>query len=315
MGAQYGSQDLGVNMSGCMIVTGGDEAYAQLIEELVQSIRDKERGRGVAIGILDGGLSGQTVRRLENVYGCRVVSPEWQYELSRSRIRGRDYLRVELGKAFLDRYFPEQKVLVWIDADAWVQEWEAVEWLVDSAGKGNLAIVSQISRLSDKVVRVKWSWLGAPVVKGILYKNARRAGLSREVQRQLVDRPTLNAGVYALRQDAPHWDYWRKHQARVLRQGSRIFTASQLAIGLMAYVDKLPYEALPETCNYMGPWRIDMQAGCFVEYYTPNRVCGIVHLCAQDEMRKNPEKTIPVQDVDGASHLVSLRYCHWRRKE
>lgn len=297
-----------------MIITGGDETYATLIEELVQSIRDKPQGKEVEIGVLDGGLSAEAVHRFESDYRCHMITPPWEYELPKRRVRGREYLRVELAKAFLDRYFPDPEVLLWIDADAWVQDWHAIDWLTKSAQLGNLAIVSQVSRLSDQVVRVRWNWLRQPVVKGILYKNAKRAGLPRLIQRQLAARPTLNAGVYALRQDAPHWEHWRTHQARVLPKG-RIFTASQLAIGLMTYVDRLPHTPLPVTCNYMGPWRFDEQRRHFVEYHFPYRKCGIIHMAGEDEMRRNPDHRVEVPDLEGRMHSLSLRYAHWRQVE
>ena len=86
-----------MDMSDFAIVTGGDEHYASLIEELLLSIREKREGKGVPIAVLDGGLSDETARLFQSKYQARVVRTDWQYPLPGRRIRGRDYLRVEIG--------------------------------------------------------------------------------------------------------------------------------------------------------------------------------------------------------------------------
>ena len=192
-----------------------------------------------------------------------------------------------------------------------MQDWAAIALLVDTARKGSLAIVSQASRYQRYNVSLKWFILDYVKLSSILWKNARRARLPRHVCRAVGNRPTLNAGVYALRRDAPHWQAWRAHQARCVRYG-RLFTSDQLSLALMAYVDEQPYELLPEWCNYMGPWRAETAGGRLIEYYPPYRPLGIVHLAGFNEMRRDPNVRIEIPDASGATIIRSLRYPAWK---
>ena len=99
---------------------------------------------------------------------------------------------------------------------------------------------------------LEWGAFGYAKVKSQLYKNARRAGLGEALARRVGDKPTLNAGVFALARTAPHWAAWRERLGQALKKG-RVFTSDQMALGIIVHADGLPAELMPETCNYMGP--------------------------------------------------------------
>lgn len=300
-------------MTDFILVTGGDARYFELVEEAVLSVRDRKDARAAPIGVIDGGFTAEQTAHLVRRYACRVHRPDWEYALSNLRLRGRDFLKVNIGKAFLERYFPDFEVLVWLDGDAWVQDWSAIETFVDTARGGALAIVSQASRYETIRMRVKWYPFDFVRLRSILYKNARRSRLPRGVRRALATRPTLNAGAYALRADAPHWEAWRKRQAQVIRNG-RIFTSDQLSLAWAVYEDELPVAHLPETCNFVWSQklRFDPGQGTLVEGYPPYERVGIVHLVGLDAMRADHAVTTPIPDLNGASIETSLRYSAWR---
>lgn len=295
-----------------IIVTGGDQTYFPLIAELLNSIRRFRDARRAPVGIIDAGLERDQAEILSRRYGCKVHDPGWEYALPKLKLKDRIFLKANISKAFLDRYFPEFGHIVWIDADAWVQDWAAVELMVEGAMRGKLAVVSQASRYNAVSLNVRWSLLGYAKVRSILYKNARRAGLRPELQKAIGNRPTLNSGVYALPTAAPHWRAWRDRQEQVLKKG-RIFTSDQLSLALMAYIDGYPYECLPEWCNYMGPWLTDDAGTTLVEAYLPNRPIGIVHLAGEDELRRSVDATKAIPTLGGGSIRRSLRYPAWAR--
>ena len=292
------------------IITGGDATYFPLLCELFDSIARFPESREVQFCVIDAGLLPEQKEHFVRV-GARVHVPGWEFAVPWRRHHGREFLRANLAKSSLDRYFPEFEILIWIDGDAWVQDWAAIALLVDTARKGSLAIVSQASRFQRYNVSLKWILLDYVKLSSILWKNARRARLPRHICRAVGNRPTLNAGIYALRRDAQHWEAWRAHQARCVRYG-RLFTSDQLSLALMAYVDELPYELLPEWCNYMGPWRAETAGGRLVEYYPPYRPLGIVHLAGFNEMRRDPNVQIEIPDASGATIIRSLRYPAWK---
>ncbi len=285
-----------------IIVSGGDANYFPLLADLVTSIRNLPEGKQAALGMLDGGLTQEQVSWFE-AEGVNVVKPGWPVPKTEIRIRGREYLLINLNKPALDQLFPEYDVIVWLDGDTWVQTWDAIPLLTHVARKGKLAIVSRASRLQTSHIRMRRRWFGWVEPRGVLFKNAKRAKLPSRLAWSLVNRPVLNAGAYALRQNAPHWEHWRKWQKLCLRHG-RPFSSDQLSLALTIYEDGLPYEALPEVCNYMGPWRIDQDKGLLVDYFAPYNPVSVVHLVGKDSGRVMAGQTRP--GVDQNDNPVNL---------
>lgn len=297
-------------MAECSVVTGGDSKYYPLIEDLVESLRGFRSADELNVYVMDAGLTGDQRTRLTERYAATVLDVDWHFQLPANRIRGREHLKVQIARAFLDRYVNQGELLAWIDADAWVQDIAALDMAFDAARTGRLAIVSQTSRYADRTITLRWVGLGYAQIRSILYKNARRAGVKESLARLLADRPTLNSGVFALARNAPHWEAWRKWQKEVLKRG-RIFTSDQLSLGLAVYVDGLPVELLPETCNYMGPWTCSNDAALLLERYVPNAPVGIVHMAGYDDMRRSLDVTTDVQTLDGRVLQRSLRRPAW----
>ena len=299
-------------MKDFIIITGGDAAYFPLIEELLQSIADSApNGLTVPLGLIDAGLTDAQKQTLA-ARGVQIVSPPWEHDISPLKHRNRLYLRANLGKVFLPKYFPQYQTLIWLDADAWVQDWAAVELLYQGAQTGALTICPQSGRYFKVDVPVRW-WLG-PLnsVRSINFKNASRAGLPWRICQALALKPTLNAGAYALQATAPHWAAMQRWQEKIIKKG-RLFTSDQLAMALATHYEGLPLHYLPEWCNYMGPWRMDAETRTLVEYYLPFRKIGFVHLAGLDAMRRDETETLPVADLAGREVQLSLRYKAWRK--
>ncbi|MBP2226902.1 hypothetical protein J2847_000169 [Azospirillum agricola] len=292
-----------------IIVTGGDSRYCPLILELVASLRALKPAAECPIGIVDAGLTDEQ-RAAMSADGLTVVTPPWPVEIPAHRLRNRIHLKANLAKLHLPTYFPGYDTVIWIDADAWVQDWEAVEMLRRGAALNRFAIVAQFGRFSETELRLDWLFGRFARVRSILLKNALRAGLSAAESRALATRPTLNAGAYALKADAPHWAAFQRWQKRVLVKG-RLFTSDQLAMAGAIYLDGLPVELLPEWCNYIGPWRFDADRRELVEYYLPNRRLGIVHMAGEDAMRADPSVRRAVLDMQDREHQLSLRQPAW----
>lgn len=295
-----------------IVVTGGDSRYCPLIRELIASLRALRPAEDCPVGVVDAGLTDEQKAALK-ADGVRVVTPPWPVDLPAHRVRDRVHLKANLAKLHLPAYFPGYDTVIWIDADAWVQDWEAIELLRRGAATGRFAIVAQFGRFAETELRLEWLFGRFARVRSILYKNARRAGLTGAECRALATRPTLNAGAYALKADAPHWEAFQRWQKRVLKKG-RLFTSDQLAMAGAIYLDGLPVELLPEWCNYIGPWRFDPDKRELVEFYLPNRRLGLVHMAGEDAMRADPSVRRPVLDMADREHLLSLRYTAWAKE-
>jgi hypothetical protein len=273
-----------------IVVTGADTKYYALVAELIASIRRFPEGGSLPIAVLDGGLEPEQIKGLK-ADGAQIVKPDWPSAEIEARCQGREHLRIELAKPHLDQLFPGYDIIVWLDGDTWVQTWDAIDICAEVVRRGKLAVVSQASRMQSHHIAMRKRLFGWVEPRGILFKNATRAKLPKPLAWSLVNRPVLNAGVYALKSDAPHWAKWRKWRDQCLTHG-RIFTAGQLALALTAY----------------GPWRVDPARGMVVSHFAPYDPVSIVHLVAQEAMRADADETVAATDCEDQPIDVPLRY-------
>lgn len=290
-----------------LIITGSDSRYFPLLQELVASIRRFPSLAGLDIGCINGGLKRRQIIWLEQ-NGIIVRSPKDFPHVSRWALRRRPNLAIELSKMWLDQLFPDHDTLVWIDADAWVQDCQAVELLFQAAEQPAqpLAITPEIF-LHKPLFRLRWLPFSLVQLRSILYKNSRLARLPRTICRSIGVRPTLNAGVFALSRTASHWPRLQYWQGIALRHG-KIFSSGQLALALTSYHDGYATALMPAGCNYLGPWQIDLRTGLLCEVTFPHKPVGIVHLAGHDAMRLDTAVTLDIPDLTGSIHTLNLRF-------
>jgi hypothetical protein len=289
------------------IVSGGDSKYFQLLKELALSIREKHEGKSINIAYLDGGLTSENINYFKSL-NIEVVDPGWCNPIAEQKAAGRNFLKINIAKMHLDKILPNRKIIIWIDADAWLQTFESIDLFSIVANKNKLAIVSQATRLESKNIQFKKLFTHRFVeLRNILYKNARRAGLKTNLIEKMQGRPTLNAGAYSLHVKAPHWKRLRYWQNEILKKG-RLFTSDQLSIGLTIYHDQLTYEALPDICNYIYPWRYDEDKNLFVDYFAPYTPVSIVHLAGQDQSRNDHLYKVKMLNQNDQIIKKTLRY-------
>ena len=289
------------------IVSGGDSKYFQLLKELALSIREKPEGKNLNIVYLDGGLTNENIGYFKSL-NIEVVDPCWCNPIAEKKAAGRNFLKINIAKMHLDLILPNKKIIIWIDADAWLQTFESINLFSIVAKKNKLAIVSQATRLEGRNIQFKKLFTHRFVeLRNILYKNARRAGLATGLIEKMQGRPTLNAGAYSLHVNAPHWKRFRYWQNEILKKG-RLFTSDQLTIGLTIYHDELSYEALPDICNYINPWRYDEENKLFVDYFAPYTPVSIVHLAGQDKNRNDALYEVEMLNLKDQIINKTLRY-------
>jgi len=289
------------------IVSGGDSKYFQLLKELALSIREKPEGKNLNIVYLDGGLTNENIGYFKSL-NIEVVDPCWCNPIAEKKAAGRNFLKINIAKMHLDLILPNKKIIIWIDADAWLQTFESINLFSFVAKKNKLAIVSQATRLEGRNIQFKKLFTHRFVeLRNILYKNARRARLATGLIEKMQGRPTLNAGAYSLHVNAPHWKRFRYWQNEILKKG-RLFTSDQLTIGLTIYHDELSYEALPDICNYINPWRYDEENKLFVDYFAPYTPVSIVHLAGQDKNRNDALYEVEMLNLKDQIINKTLRY-------
>jgi len=293
-----------------VIVSLADSNYFELVNELIDSIKRFEKSKNVAICILDGGLKENEIELLSKKVDD-VKKANWDIEVPKYKVGNKEWLKSQVSRAFLPKYFPGYKKYLWIDADAWVNSWEVIDLYFKGCEKNKLAISTSADRSYGRVLRAEWIFKSFATVKSQNYKHAKSSGFSEEIARKVALMPHLNIGVFSLEKNAPHWEVWQKNLKQALSKG-KIWGSEQIAMNVAIYSDNLPVEILPAYCNWtlINRLKFDNTKNTLVEYYLPHHEIGIVHLAGKtsDHIRYNKEYLSEIETLDGKIIKKSLRF-------
>ena len=125
------------------IVTLADSNYFDLLVELIKSIQANEESKNISICVLDAGLNKNQIKTLSSlVYSIKKAN--WDIEVPGYKVMKKEWLKSQVSRAFLPNYFPEFKKYLWIDCDAWINSWSAVELYFKACDNGKLGITQSI---------------------------------------------------------------------------------------------------------------------------------------------------------------------------
>ena len=297
-----------------VIVSLADSNYFELLEELVDSIKRFKESSEVAICILDAGLTDNQKEKLSKKVD-EIKSAEWDIEVPEFKVKGKEWLKSQVSRAFLPNYFPNYEKYLWIDSDAWVNDWNTIELLIKACDNGKLGITQTIGPGYKITSSVDWLFGKLAIIKSQNFKHAVKSKIGMEKARKLAFAPHINIGVFSLEKNSPGWKIWQKNLETTLKAGN-IFGSEQLAINMSVYIDDLETEFLPLKCNWLTSNllpKFDEKNQTFVEPYLPNYKIGIMHLAAgiwQDgkDMRVNKDVKIEIDTLENKKVIKSLRY-------
>jgi hypothetical protein len=297
-----------------VIVSLADANYFELLNELVDSVKSFEKSKDVAICILDAGLSEEQ----KNILSKKVdeIKPaEWDIEVSAFKVKGKEWLKSQVSRAFLPKYFPNYEKYLWIDCDAWVNNWDSVELYFKACEDGKLGITQTLGPGYRTESKVNWLVGKLAIIKSQNFKHAIKSKIGINKARKLAFAPHINIGVFSLEKNSPGWSSWQKNLKQTLKSGN-IFGSEGLAINMSVYIDELETEFLPLNCNWIASNllpKFDEIKNIFVEPYLPNYEIGIMHLAAgiwdgDKDMRLNKEVMVKIQSVQKKLLSKSLRF-------
>ena len=287
-----------------VIVSLADSQYFFLLEELIDSIKKFKESSNIAICILDAGLSNEQKEILSTKVD-EIKSAEWDIEVPDNKIKGREWLKSQVSRAFIPKYFPNYEKYLWIDCDAWVNNWKTLELYFKACDNGKLGITQTIGPGYKITSKVNWIFGKLAIVKSQNFKHAVKSKISYEKARKLAFAPHINIGVFSLEKNSTVWETWQKNLRQTLKHGD-IFGSEQLAINMSVYIDDIETEFLPLNCNWIASNllpKFDEENSTFVEPYLPNYKIGIMHLAAgiwkdKKDMRLYKEIKIDIKTLN-----------------
>ena len=296
------------------IVSLADEKYFDLLEELIDSIKSFPESKNIAICVLDAGLNQHQIDKIKNKVD-EIKKAEWDIEVSSLKVKGKEWLKSQVSRAFLPKYFPNYKKYLWIDCDAWVNDWSSIELYFKACDKGKLGITQSIGPGYRVLSKVKWLFGKLAIIKSQNFKHAVSSKINMQKARKIAFAPHINIGVFSLEKSSSVWNVWQNNLKETLKHG-RIFGSEGLAINLSVYVDNVDTEFLPLGCNWIASNvlpKFDESKREFVEPYLPNNKIGIMHLAAGiwkegKDMRLDKSIKIEIKSLNDNTVSKSLRF-------
>jgi lipopolysaccharide biosynthesis glycosyltransferase len=274
-----------------IIITGGDSNFFGFMYAALSSLRVHKAAVKRDFGIIDQGLLPEQKTQLRAL-GCKIIEPTWTLPVP---AEARSLRNIGLvARTALRDYFPGYDVYLWFDADAWVQTPEFIEAFIQGARKHGAAVVTE----NGAGYRKTWSdrkWWGANMVANF----GVRAGVKCLFQ------PSINIGVLALKDTAPHWDAWTRLYAHALEHCGKV-NQDQHAFFAAIHLYRLPTAFLPARFNWLPHlscpvWDESKRVLC--EPIAPYRPLSVIHLAGP---RKDRPYTLPA--LNGNALQTPLTY-------
>jgi len=244
-----------------------------------------------------------------------IKSANWDIDVPALKVLGKEWLKSQVSRAFLPKYFPNYEKYLWIDCDAWVNDWSSIELYFKACENGKLGITQTLGPGYEIMSKVDWLYGKIALIKSQNFKHAVKSKIGLEKARKLAFAPHINIGVFSLEKNSPGWISWQNNLRQTLKHGN-IFGSEGLAINMAVYIDRIDTEFLPLYCNWIASNllpKYDEKQKTFVEPYLPNKKIGIMHLAAgiwdkDKDMRLNKEIKIDIKTLQDKVLSKSLRY-------
>jgi hypothetical protein len=297
-----------------VIVSLADANYFPLLNELIDSIKFFKESENTAICILDAGLT-ENQKEILSKKVDEIKSAEWDIEVPAFKVKGKEWLKSQVSRAFLPNYFPNYEKYLWIDCDAWVNDWNAVNLYFKACEDGKLGITQTMGPGYRVMSKVNWIFGKIASIKSQNFKHAIKSKIGLSNARKLAFAPHINIGVFSLEKNSPGWKSWQKNLEQTLKSGN-IFGSEGLAINMSVYIDDLETEFLPLNCNWIASNllpKFDEIENTFVEPFLPNYKIGIMHLAAgiwdgDKDMRIDKDVKIEILSLQNNLISKSLRF-------
>ena len=173
------------------IISLADSNYFELLVELIDSIKRFKESQNIAICIMDAGLT-ENQRSILSLKVDKIKSADWDIEVPDFKIKGKEWLKSQVSRAFLPKYFPNYEKYLWIDCDAWVNDWSSVELYFKACTDGKLGITQTLGPGYKIMSKVNWLFGKVAIIKSQNFKHAIKSKIGLVKARKLAFAPHIN---------------------------------------------------------------------------------------------------------------------------
>ena len=157
-------------MNNKTIVSLADSNYFELLCELIESIKRFKESKDIDICILDSGLTAEQISFLTSRVSS-IKKAKWDIDIPFYK-KGKEWLKSQISRAYLPKYFPNYEKYLWIDCDAWVNSWKCIENYFNACKDNKLGITQSIGPGYRSLAKVNWIFGKIAAIKTQNYKHA-----------------------------------------------------------------------------------------------------------------------------------------------
>jgi hypothetical protein len=196
----------------------------------------------VSLACFDIGLDPED-RQWLTAQGARIVTPRAHFGIDAASHPAA--LLSCLARPFLPEYLPGFDIYLWIDSDIWLQDPAVLQSYINGVQQNGMAIAHERSG----------AYRFQPLLFGSISKHF-MLGFGLPEAAFLLTRRPVNAGMFAIAAEAPHWAEWAScYRAAVKRTGALVphdqLSLNQVLHGRALRPGGLPVTLLPPTCNWL----------------------------------------------------------------
>jgi len=260
-----------------VVVSASDANYFPLLKDWFTCIRSLQQLAQFEIGILDIGLAADHVAWVKQ-QGAQIIVPDWEFNFPEKH-RMPAVLRAMSAKPMLPKYFPTSEIIVWLDADIWIQDARYALLYLAGAERYGLAVAPELERTYPTLYGEMH-----PVL--LQHHNAYYHCFGRHVADNLIECPIINSGAFGIRREHPIWSKW----AQRLKE---------------AYTNAPLFHAEQAALNYALYWEVALMRPHYLPAFA-NWICALSLPLWSSELKKLVDPNLP-HDPIGLVHLTSIR--------
>lgn len=277
------------------LVTAADARYFELASDLMRSVRRFPQSQQLELAVLDVGMTPEQRPAMASLVH-RVIEPGWDLDFP-GRPQCPPWYRAMVSRPHLPKYLPESELILWIDADAWLCNWDAMNILLGAGEAYGLAIIAEVDRCYRHTFQ---PGLGAEVNTRDAYKNC----FGPEGGEAYANRPIINSGVFAMRRDVPYWNAWARILNAGLQRAVRMLT-EQCALNIGIFQGEIRAHFLPSWCNWSCGAALPLLHVPTRELLVPMAPHEKISIAHLTDIKNSPQD---VQCTDGSVRKMPLTY-------
>jgi hypothetical protein len=255
-----------------VVVSAADDNYVHLLLDLLASLAPYRGDLVTTVAVLDLGLSDSNRSKVAELADV-IRTPDWDIDLPPEVKAAKPHVRALTARPFLPDYFPGHDVVMWLDADVWVQTDIALQGYVQGSAAVGLALTPmQHPNYAFPLNTIRWRL------------NALRSMFGDGAADLYLLNRYYNAGVFAATPGHPFWRAWAANLTEGLARIRYEMITDQNQLNFTLWTGGYDVCNLPAIFNWAAHLclpQVNLTTGLLEEPGPLARPIGIMHLAAQ----------------------------------